>query len=117
LVISPIPMPTALEGLLLILCMICARSFAMGMNRYLDEKIDSENPRTKARAIPSGALSREEMLRWSLGFGAAFVVCAFGLSALAGWLSLPLLAILAAYSLLKRLSWLCHWYLGMCLGF
>jgi 4-hydroxybenzoate polyprenyltransferase len=115
--VSPIPLPTLMQSLLLIICMISARSFAMGMNRYLDRDVDYENPRTKVRAIPSGALSNTEMLYWSLGFGLVFVVGASFLNAVAAWLAVPLLLVLASYSLLKRVSWICHWYLGLCLGF
>src|SRR5215212_4763349 len=44
--------------LLLILgCMITARTVAMSANRLLDAKLDAINPRTARRAIPSGQLS------------------------------------------------------------
>ncbi len=103
--------------ILIIVCMISARSFAMGVNRYLDYEIDKKNPRTSGRMIPSSQISPKEMLFWSLLFGALLVVFAFLLSPLAGFLSIPLLAVLAGYSIQKRFTWLCHLYLGMCLGF
>src|ERR1051326_1320901 len=40
--------------ILIILCMIFARSAAMAFNRYLDRNFDSKNPRTAIREIPSG---------------------------------------------------------------
>ena len=89
----------------------------MGMNRYLDRKIDAANPRTQMRAIPSGALPELAGLFWSLAAGVVFVGAAFSLSLLAGILSVPLLFLLMTYSLLKRFTWLTHWYLGICLGF
>lgn len=100
----------------IILCMIFARSFAMGMNRYLDREIDAENGRTVGRAIPSGKLSETAYLLLTAAFGVAFVVTTFSLSTLAGVLALPLLVVLAAYSFMKKLTWLTHWYLGVCLG-
>lgn len=103
--------------LLIVICMVTARSFAMGMNRYLDRDIDASNPRTRIRMIPSARLTAKESLGWSIGFGLLFVICSFALSRLAGMLSLPLLLVLAGYSFQKRYTWLCHIYLGMCLGF
>lgn len=101
---------------LIVCCMVSARSFAMGMNRYLDSEIDSENVRTKNRAIPAGRLSRPACLAWSLLFATLFVGFASALSRLAGWLAIPLLMVLSSYSLMKRMTWLTHWYLGGCLG-
>lgn len=103
--------------LLIVACMVSARSFAMGMNRYLDRKIDAKNPRTTSRMIPSAQITPGQSLTWSLVFGVLFVVFAFQLSNLAGILSLPLLFVLAGYSLQKHYTWLCHFYLGVCLGF
>lgn len=103
--------------LLLLGCMIGARSFAMGMNRFLDRHLDSKNPRTKGREIPKGALSPGHSLAWSLTAGSLLVINSFALNPLAGWLSLPLLALLATYSIGKHFTPLVHWYLGMCLGF
>src|SRR5438128_701304 len=43
--------------LLILLCMVTARTVAMSMNRLLDAELDAINPRTQNRAIPSGRLS------------------------------------------------------------
>src|SRR4051812_34541200 len=40
--------------ILVILCMVFARSAAMAFNRWADNKYDKENMRTKIREIPSG---------------------------------------------------------------
>ena len=48
--------------------------------------------------------------------GAAFVATAFALNTLAGVLALPVLAILYAYSYVKRFSSLAHIFLGFALG-
>lgn len=40
--------------LLVLLCMVFARSAAMAFNRWLDRDIDAVNPRTKVREIPAG---------------------------------------------------------------
>ena len=44
--------------LLVIGCMIFARSAAMAFNRYLDRQFDAKNPRTAIREIPAGILKR-----------------------------------------------------------
>ena len=100
----------------IVICMIFARSFAMGMNRYLDRDFDAANERTVTRALPAGLVSARAYLSVTLAFGALFVAVAFSLSELAGLLSPLLLAVLAFYSVMKRVSWLTHWYLGFCLG-
>jgi 4-hydroxybenzoate polyprenyltransferase len=99
-----------------VICMIFARSFAMGMNRYLDRGFDATNERTRTRALPSGLVSSRFYLAITLVFGALFIAAAFSLSQLAGSLSPLLLVVLAFYSMMKRISWLTHWYLGFCLG-
>jgi 4-hydroxybenzoate polyprenyltransferase len=98
------------------ICMVCARSFAMGMNRYLDRNWDILNPRTKMRMIPNGNLKAQDGLIWSLFFGVLFVLSSFLLSHTAGFLSLIVLVLLGSYPLMKNLSWITHWYLGLCLG-
>jgi 4-hydroxybenzoate polyprenyltransferase len=42
--------------ILVILCMVFARSAAMAFNRYLDRRFDAKNPRTAIREIPAGIL-------------------------------------------------------------
>lgn len=98
-------------------CMVSARSFAMGMNRFFDHRIDAINPRTSQRMIPKGSLSPSAGLGWSLFAGFVFVGFSFGLSPLAGMFRPAVLIILAGYPFMKKLTWLTHWYLGACLGF
>src|SRR6204780_5976220 len=42
----------------IVVCMVSARSAAMAFNRWADARLDAANPRTAARAIPAGILSR-----------------------------------------------------------
>src|SRR4051812_32066134 len=51
-----------LKFILVILCMIFARSAAMAFNRYLDRSFDAKNPRTAIREIPSGIISANSAL-------------------------------------------------------
>jgi|SRR5579863_744766 len=100
----------------LIVAMVGARSAAMTFNRIADRRLDALNPRTKMRALPAGELS--------LGFAAGFTAVSCGLLVLAAYELNPLafklspaaLAILLGYSYTKRLTWLSHFVLGICLG-
>lgn len=117
LLIAGVEVPSWKQIIWLVLAMVSARTFAMGMNRVLDAEFDRKNPRTSVRAIPSGQILTSETLIFSILAGMVFVFAAFMLSHSAGLLSVPLLVILAGYSFMKRLSWVTHLYLGACLGF
>lgn len=95
---------------------ISARNFAMGVNRYLDKDIDKLNPRTKNRPSVDGRISEQEMLGFILLNAVLFVGVAYLVNPLAFQLSLPILLILAAYTLFKRFSALAHLVLGVSLG-
>lgn len=114
--IGNIPPPSLKQSILLLLCMVMARTTAMGMNRFLDRHIDRSNPRTRSRKIPSGQLTASQSLFWSVMAALGFVFAAMSLTPLAGYLAIPLLFVLVAYSWMKRLTWVTHWYLGFCLG-
>jgi 4-hydroxybenzoate polyprenyltransferase len=102
-------------------CMVAARTAAMVANRLLDRDIDARNPRTAGRALPAGRISvgqaRTAFVLSSAGFVAA--CAAFG-PAFGNWwplrLSIPVLAWISAYGLLKRFSMLCHVWLGASLA-
>jgi 4-hydroxybenzoate polyprenyltransferase len=111
-----LPIPTVQQVLLLIVCMISARSFAMGVNRLFDWKLDRENPRTVDRSIPAGKLKVGNAWMFTLGFALVFVVSTFYLSEVAFYASVPVLIFLGGYSLMKRIHFLTHLYLGLCLG-
>jgi 4-hydroxybenzoate polyprenyltransferase len=98
------------------LAMAGARTLAMGLNRVIDAEIDARNPRTSMREIPSGALSRAQV--WGLCAGAlgAYLVAVFQLAPIVRWLWPVPVALFVAYPYLKRYTWLCHLWLGACLG-
>ena len=94
-----------------------ARTFGMTLNRIFDRKIDAVNPRTAGRELAAGALSLKQ------GYGVAlcgvvlyFIACA-GLGEFVLTLSLFPLIPLTIYSLLKRFTPLCHYGIGVALGF
>ena len=106
---------------LVVVCMVCARTVAMGANRLIDAEGDALNPRTARRALPSGALGRSYVAGMIALFSLGFIASAAGFGLIYGnwwplWLSAPVLAFLAAYPYLKRFTALCHYYLGAALG-
>jgi 4-hydroxybenzoate polyprenyltransferase len=113
------PRPVLL--LLILGCMVTARTVAMAANRLLDARLDALNPRTANRAIPSGALSARLYATILSACSAAFIVLTSGFWVLASnpWpliLALPVLLFISAYPLLKRFTRLCHYYLGAALA-
>src|SRR5678815_2561273 len=106
---------------LVVACMVTARTVAMSANRLLDAAIDAKNPRTARRAVPSGRLSRSFVTAALIACAAIFVAATAGFWFLYAnpWpllLSIPVLAFLSAYPLLKRFTRLCHYYLGAALA-
>jgi 4-hydroxybenzoate polyprenyltransferase len=118
-----IAMVVAAEGwfgwelfLLGILAAVSARNFAMGVNRYLDRDIDALNPRTMNRPSVDGRVSSSSMIAFIILNALIFIGVAYFINSLALKLSLPILMILAAYTLFKRFSAAAHLILGVSLG-
>jgi len=102
-----------LPFLLVLLCMIFARSAAMAFNRWLDVKFDALNPRTAIREIPRGIISKSSALRFVIFNCAAFIVCTWFINPLCFALSFVALAVVLGYSYTKRFTPLCHLVLGL----
>jgi 4-hydroxybenzoate polyprenyltransferase len=100
----------------LVVAMVGARSAALTFNRLADLKFDALNPRTKARALPAGDLSRPFAAGFTAASCALLVWAAFELNPLALKLSPVALVVLLGYSYTKRFTWLSHLLLGACLG-
>lgn len=100
--------------LLLVLgCMVFARSAAMAFNRYLDRDIDSKNPRTAVREIPAGVIRPQSALTFVIISSVLFVLCTYFINPICFYLSPVALAITLGYSFTKRFSSLCHFILGL----
>ena len=93
-----------------------ARTLAMALNRLLDAEIDARNPRTAGRELPTGSLSRLQVVGLSLVALAIFLVAVFQLDPIVRWLWPIPVAMFVVYPYLKRFTWLCHAWLGACLG-
>lgn len=102
--------------LLVVAAFTAMRSFAMAVNRLADRKIDALNPRTAGREIPAGILSPRAVLLFAFFSLALLCLCARLLSPLAGYLALPAALIAATYSMAKRFTALCHFWLGLAIG-
>ncbi len=108
--------PTFWQIIWIIAAMVGARSTAMAFNRIVDKEFDARNPRTKIRAIPSGALSVGFVWGFTLISAAVFFVAAAMLNRLTLFLSPVALASILLYSYTKRWTLLSHLVLGWCLG-
>ena len=88
----------------IVVAMVAARSAAMGFNRLADASYDALNPRTAAREIPRGAMSRAEAVVFILVSSVVFVFAAWRLGPICFALSPVALAIVFWYSLAKRVT-------------
>ncbi len=103
----------AIKFLLVILCMIFARSAAMAFNRYLDRSFDAKNPRTAIREIPAGILKANNVLLFTIVNCLLFIACCFFINKLCFYLSPVALFVVLGYSYTKRFTPLCHLILGL----
>ena len=108
--------PSAAEWLWVTLAMVGARTLAMSLNRLVDAEIDSRNPRTSARELPAGALSRAQVLVMCAAALVLFLVAVFQLDPVVRWLWPVPVVLFVVYPYLKRVTWLCHLWLGASLG-
>jgi 4-hydroxybenzoate polyprenyltransferase len=102
-----------LKLLLVILCMVFARSAAMAFNRYLDRHFDAKNPRTAIREIPRGILSASHVLRFAVVCCLLFMACCYFINRICFFLSPVALFVVLFYSYTKRFTPLCHFVLGL----
>ncbi len=97
-------------------CMISLRSAAMGFNRLVDAEFDAKNPRTASREIPTKQISKRSVKIFILLFIIIFVISAFMINPLAGYLSPFVIFITFGYSYTKRFTFSSHYVLGFAIG-
>ena len=108
--------PLGLDLIWILIAAIGARGLAMALNRIIDKDIDAENPRTAERHLASGSMTMNTA--WSLCavFLVMLVFSAWQLNHVALMMCwLPVL-VFVIYPYMKRYTWLCHFWLGLCLG-
>ena len=108
--------PSLRQILWIVVAMIAARSAAMTINRIADRRYDKENPRTKMRALATGALSVSFAWVFTLMAVVVFFLAAWQLNPLALKLAPLAIAILFFYSFTKRFTSWSHLFLGFALG-
>ena len=105
--------PSAHDLVWITLAMVGARSLAMALNRLIDAGIDARNPRTAGRELPSGQLSVAQVAVFCVASLALFLVAVFQLAPLTHVLWPIPVAGFVIYPYLKRVTWLCHFWLGI----
>ena len=106
----------SLDLLWILLAAVGARGLAMVLNRIIDSDIDAENPRTASRHLPSGLMSKQTAWALAVAFLVVLSFSAWMLNEVAlQMVWLPVLAFMI-YPYTKRVSWICHLWLGLCLG-
>ena len=93
-----------------------ARTLAMALNRLVDAELDARNPRTATRELPTGELTRGQVIALSAAASAVFLVAVFQLDPVVRWLWPIPVVLFFVYPYLKRFTWLCHLWLGACLA-
>jgi 4-hydroxybenzoate polyprenyltransferase len=113
--------PTLLHVVLIVVCMVAARSVAMTFNRIVDARLDAANPRTANRALPAGKLSAAAAWVFLAFFFATFAVACFSFyfwfdNPWPMWLGGPVMIVLCGYSFAKRFTRWAHLWLGAAIG-
>ena len=99
--------------LLMLTCMVFARSAAMAFNRYIDRAFDEKNPRTKSREIPAGIISPNKALFYVIINSLLFILATYFINPICFYLSPIALLVVLGYSYTKRFTALCHFVLGL----
>lgn len=100
----------------IVIAFTAARFAAMGFNRIVDRRYDALNPRTRLRELPTGRIGLLEAVAAVLVAAALFVVAAWQLNPLCGWLSPVALVWIFFYSYTKRFTSGSHLVLGLALA-
>lgn len=108
--------PPSIDLLWILLAAVGARGLAMALNRIIDKDIDAGNPRTAGRHLASGSMTMNTAWTLCAVFLVMLLFGAWQLNEVALMMSwLPVL-VFVIYPYMKRYTWLCHIWLGLCLG-
>lgn len=99
--------------ILVIFCMVFARSAAMAFNRWLDKSFDAKNPRTAIREIPAGIIKSNSALWFVIINSVLFIISTYFINNICFFLSPVALFVVLFYSYTKRFTALCHLVLGL----
>jgi 4-hydroxybenzoate polyprenyltransferase len=113
LIVAADGLPSLRTFLLVMLCMVFARTAAMLFNRLIDWSLDQRNPRTASRHLLISKLAAQVLLVLS---SAGFVLAAAAINGLTFLLAPMALAIIFFYSVTKRFTSATHFFLGLALA-
>jgi 4-hydroxybenzoate polyprenyltransferase len=113
LVVAANGMPSPRVLVLVLVCMVCARTAAMLFNRWVDWSLDQRNPRTASRHL---LLPKPAVFLLLAVSSIAFLVAAAAINRLTFALSPVALGIIFLYSLTKRFTSATHFFLGAALA-
>ena len=113
LVVAANGLPSLRTFLLVVVCMIFARTAAMLFNRLVDWSLDQRNPRTASRHL---LVSKPAALVLLAVSSAGFVLAAGAINRLTFLLSPLALVVIFFYSLTKRFTSGTHFFLGLALA-
>ncbi|HWY40467.1 MAG TPA: UbiA-like polyprenyltransferase [Chthoniobacterales bacterium] len=113
LVVAANGMPSPRVLVLVLVCMVCARTAAMLFNRWVDWSLDQRNPRTASRHL---LLPKPAVFLLLAVSSIAFLVATAAINRLTFALSPVALGIIFLYSLTKRFTSATHFFLGAALA-
>lgn len=113
---APHQWPSLATVIWILLAMVGGRTYAMGINRLIDARIDGQNPRTKNRSIPAGRVQPIEAWLLTGAAAALLIIATLQLPRLCQQLLPVAFLILTIYSYMKLFSPFAHLVLGLALG-
>jgi 4-hydroxybenzoate polyprenyltransferase len=113
LVVAANGLPSLRTFLLVVVCMVFARTAAMLFNRLVDWSLDQRNPRTASRHLLVSKSAALVLLALS---SAGFILAAAAINRLTFLLAPTALALIFFYSLTKRFTTATHFFLGLALA-
>ncbi|MGI9187877.1 MAG: UbiA-like polyprenyltransferase, partial [Gaiellales bacterium] len=109
-------LPPLLDLLWVGIAMVAARTLAMGLNRLIDAEVDARNPRTAKREIPAGLVTKGQVVGLCVVSLVVLIVACFNLAPMTRWLWPFVVIPFLIYPYMKRFTWACHLWLGLCIG-
>lgn len=113
LVVAANGLPSPRTLILVLVCMVAARTAAMLFNRLVDWSLDQRNPRTASRHI---LLPKSAVLACLITSSLVFLLAAAAINRLTFFLSPVALVIVFFYSFTKRFTAGTHFFLGLALA-
>jgi 4-hydroxybenzoate polyprenyltransferase len=113
LVIAANGLPSARVIILVLVCMVSARTAAMLFNRLVDWSLDQRNPRTAGRHL---LLAKSGIITALVLSSIVFLIAAAAINRLTLVLAPVALGVIFFYSLTKRFTAATHFFLGLALA-